>query len=109
MTNQRRQPRNIPLGDIPRPGVTRSRPAATPRRSATPNDLLSISWRLEPRDYVIAHLLDQHRFLTTDQIAAVLFTSVRTCRNRLNVLRKIDFIDWFMPRHPQLGPLPVHW
>jgi hypothetical protein len=58
---------------------------------------------------VIAHLLSEHRFLTTDQIAAVVFTSPRTCRNRLDVLRQLDFIDWFMPVHPQRGRLPVHW
>src|SRR5207247_2448540 len=46
---------------------------------------------------------------TTDQIASVLFTSPRTCRNRLNVLRRIGFIDWFMPVHPRHGRLPVHW
>ncbi len=109
MPQHPRQPRNIPLGDIPRPGEARSRPAATPRRSSTPDDLLAISWRLEPRDYVLAHLLDQHRFLTTDQIAAVLFSSPRTCRNRLNVLRQMGFVDWFMPVHPVTGRLPVHW
>ncbi|SRR6266540_1550912 len=109
MTTNQRQPRNIPLGDIPRPGVTRSRPASTPRRSFTPDDFLAISWRLEPRDYVLAHLLAQHRFLTTDQITAILYTSPRTCRNRLNVLRQIGFIDWFMPVHPVAGRLPVHW
>lgn len=109
MPQHPRQPRNIPLGDIPRPVVPRSRSAATPRRSTTPHNLLAISWRLEPRDYVLAHLLDQHRFLTTDQIAATLYSSPRTCRNRLNVLRQIGFIDWFMPVHPSAGRLPVHW
>ncbi|MEU7874285.1 replication-relaxation family protein [Dactylosporangium sp. NPDC049140] len=94
--------------------MTRARPAATPRRSTTrqstlSDDLLAVSWRLEPRDYVLAHLLDQHRFLTTDQIAAVLYRSPRTCRNRLNVLRQIGFVDWFMPVHPSTGRLPVHW
>ena len=74
-----------------------------------PDNLLAVSWRLEPRDYVLAHLLDQHRFLTTDQITAILYTSPRTCRNRLDVLRSIGFIDWFMPVHPRLGRLPVHW
>lgn len=116
MANRQRQPRNIPAGDIPPPGVIAPRTPRTPsasrdiaRRSRTPDDLLAISWRLEPRDYVIAHLLSEHRFLTTDQIAAVLFNSVRTCRNRLNVLRKLGFIDWFMPVHPRRGRLPVHW
>ncbi len=58
---------------------------------------------------MIAHLLHEHRYLSTEQIAAVLFTSPRTCRNRLNVLRKIGFIDWFMPVRPGRGRLPVHW
>jgi len=109
MINQTRQPRNIPLGDTPRPGESRLRPAFTLRRSAVPDDLLAVSWRFEPRDYVLAHLLDQHRFLTTEQITAILYSSPRTCRNRLNVLRGIGFIDWFMPVHPRLGRLPVHW
>jgi hypothetical protein len=69
----------------------------------------AISWRLEPRDYVIAHLLAEHRFLTTEQITAVLFTSPRPCRNRLDALRRLSFIDWFMPVHPRHGRLPVHW
>lgn len=116
MTNAQRQPRNIPVGDIPRPGVSAPRTPRTwstsrdiPHRSRPPDDLLSISWRLQPRDYVIAHLLSEHRFLTTDQIAAVLFHSPRTCRNRLDVLRTLGFVDWFMPVHPVAGRLPVHW
>jgi hypothetical protein len=116
MTSDQRQPRNIPAGDIPRPGVTAPRTPRTSstsshtrRRSRTADDLLAISWRLEPRDYVIAHLLSEHRFLTTTQIAAVLFTSLRTCRNRLNTLRAIGFIDWFMPVRPGHGRQPVHW
>src|SRR6266508_4272736 len=116
MINDQRQPRNIPPGDIPRPGVIAPRTLRTssgsrdiPRRSRPPDDLLAISWHLEPRDYVIAHLLAEHRFLTTDQIAAILFTSPRTCRNRLNVLRQLAFIDWFMPVHPAHGRRPVHW
>src|SRR6266545_8153127 len=72
MINDQRQPRNIPPGDIPRPGVIAPRTLRTssgsrdiPRRSRPPDDLLAISWHLEPRDYVIAHLLAEHRFLTT--------------------------------------------
>ncbi len=112
MTNDQRQPGNTPAGDILRSGVGRTRPSATPRRSPTArtaSDLHEISWRLQPRDYVLAHLLAEHRFLTTEQIAAVLYTSVRTCRNRLNVLRRLGFVTWFMPVHPTRGRLPVHW
>jgi len=116
MTNDQHQPPNIPAGDIPQPGASRPRTRRTPatsrdipRRSRTADDLLAISWRLEPRDYVIAHLLAEHRYLTTDQIAAVLFTSPRTCRNRLNTLRNMGFIDWFMPVRAGRGRQPVHW
>lgn len=107
--------RNIPPGDTSRLGVLRTpqtRPAGTPRRSTTPrpsDSLREISWRLEPRDFVLAHLLHEHRYLTTAQITAILFTAERTCRNRLNVLRKLGFIDWFKPVRPGVGRLPVHW
>jgi hypothetical protein len=115
MTNRRKPTRDIPTGDISRPGVLRTphtRPVDIPRRSAPsrpPDSLREISGRLEPRDYVLAHLLHQHRYLTTAQISSVLFTAERTCRNRLNTLRKIGFIDWFMPVRPGVGRLPVHW
>jgi hypothetical protein len=63
---------------------------------------------LESRDYVLAHLLDEHRTLTVEQITTVLFASARTCRNRLDKLRKLGFVDWFTPvRHGVR--LPAHW
>ena len=108
MTSDPRQPRDIPAGDISRPGVRRSRPLAIPRRDRPLDSLRQISWRLESRDYVLAHLLTEHRVLTTAQISSVLFTSPRTCRNRLDVLRKLNFIDWFIPvRHGRR--LATHW
>src|SRR3954464_224923 len=115
MTDDQQQPRNIPTGDTRRSGDTGHPPLHSAsgsrrlvHRPRTVDDLLSISWRLEPRDYVIAHLLAEHRFLTTDQITAVLFHSPRTCRNRLNVLRRLGFIDWFQPIRPGARP-SVHW
>jgi hypothetical protein len=60
-----------------------------------------VSWRLLPRDYTLALLLDDHRVLTTGQITAVLFGSARTCRNRLTVLRRLGFLDRFtLPHRP---------
>jgi hypothetical protein len=112
MTDPSHATRNTPPGDTSRPGVLRTphtRPVGIPRRARTPDSLREVSWRLEPRDYVLAHLLHEHRYLTTAQIGAILFTSPRTCRNRLNVLRKIGFVDWFMPARPGAGRLPVHW
>ncbi|MEV0610961.1 replication-relaxation family protein [Polymorphospora rubra] len=67
-----------------------------------------ITARLQPRDYVLAHLLDDHRVLTAPQIHTTLFTSPRTCRNRLDALRHLGFIDKFLPtRHGDR--LPAHW
>jgi Replication-relaxation len=57
--------------------------------------LLRLAARLQPRDYALALLLDDHRVLTTNQITAALFTSPRTCTNRLNTLRRLGFIDRF--------------
>jgi hypothetical protein len=109
MSGAANEPRNIPLGDTSLSGVRsrRSTPFRIPSSSPT-YSLASVSSRLEPRDYVLAHLLHDHRTLTTEQIAAVLFTSPRTCRNRLNVLRRLGFIDWFQPMRPGTRP-PVHW
>lgn len=67
-----------------------------------------MSWRLEARDLVIADLLHEHRTLTTTQISAMLFGSVRTCRNRLGVLRRLGFVDWFIPVR-RGRRLPTHW
>jgi hypothetical protein len=112
MTNPSSATRNTPAGDTSRPGVLRTprpRPVAIPRRVRPHDSLREISRRLEPRDYVLAHLLHEHRYLTTAQVTAILFTSARTCRNRLDTLRKIGFVDWFMPVKPGRGRLPVHW
>ena len=111
MTNPASQPRDIPTGDISRPGVARTprtRPPVLPRRERLHDSLREISWRLETRDHVLAQLLHEHRTLTTSQITAILFASPRTCRNRLGVLRTFDFVDWFIPvRHGVR--LPAHW
>jgi Replication-relaxation len=108
MSGAAEQPRDIPRGDISRPG---GHPPVVPlpRLSASPTDFLAaISSRLEPRDYVLAQLLHDHRTLSTEQIAAMLFTSIRTCHNRLSVLHRLGFIDSFRPVRPGVRP-PVRW
>src|SRR5688500_17593454 len=100
------------MGTTPRPGkahkTTRSMrtPATTGGRLG--DSLRAIAWRLEPRVLVIASLLCEHRTLTTAQISAMLFTSVRTCRNRLGVLRRLGLVDWFVPVR-RGRQLPTHW
>lgn len=108
MTRPPNRPRNIPVGDIPRPGVHVPGRTGTGRQPSPSDSLRSISFRLEPRDYALAHLLHDHRTLTTAHITATLFTSTRTCRNRLAALRALGFIDSFIPVRPG-GRLPLHW
>ncbi|WP_203919725.1 replication-relaxation family protein [Rugosimonospora africana] len=96
------------MGDIPRPGVHVPGRSDTGRQPSPSDSLRSISFRLEPRDYALAHLLHDHRTLTTAHITATLFTSTRTCRNRLAALRALGFIDSFIPVRPG-GRLPLHW
>ena len=112
MTTNQRQTLNIPVGDISRPGERRV-PATNTTISTTHQppsglSLLAYADRLGPRDYTLALLLDEHRVLTGPQITAILFNSPYTCRNRLHALRRIGFLDRFIPYRP--GHLaPVHW
>jgi hypothetical protein len=125
MTTHHCATRLIPTGDTPRPGDTRSPTGSsaapgtstpsTPTFAATRSStspaspfLLAYTDRLQPRDYTLALLLDEHRVLTTSQTTAILFSSPRTCRNRLDALRRIGFIDRFTPHRP--GTIaPAHW
>jgi hypothetical protein len=129
-TITRRLPRQSPEGDPPRPGSTPHPPPdppgpARPGGSGLPRrpgpggrlDLLDASGRLQPRDQVLAQLLDEHHTLTSTQITAILFPT-RTCAtNRLYTLRRIGWVDRFIPiratgrldTHWVLGPLGAHW
>jgi hypothetical protein len=130
-TNQ--LPRQSPEGDTFHPGVRRNRrvdPAARSRAtgstlarrpprpgSASHPDLLEASGRLQPRDQVLAQLLDEHQTLTTTQITTVLFASRTSATNRLYTLRRVGWVDRFIPirangrldTHWVLGPLGAHW
>lgn len=113
MTTHQRPTLNIPVGDISRPGERRVPGTKTTISHSTHQlsgglSLLAYADRLAPRDYTLALLLDEHRVLTTAQITAILFGSPYTCRNRLHVLRRIGFLDRFVPRRPGII-CPIHW
>ena len=87
------------------------------RTGRRPDALLDATVRLQPRDSVLTLLLEEHRTLTTTQIAAVLYDSYATARARLYRLRRADWLDRFaviratgrLDTHWVLGPLGASW
>ncbi|SCL25753.1 Replication-relaxation [Micromonospora rhizosphaerae] len=80
----------------------------TDSRRTYPRTLIDISHRLRPRDYTIASLLDEHTTLTTEHLTSILFFNPTTCRHRLQLLRRLGFIDRFIRNRPG-APNPVCW
>ena len=70
--------------------------------------LLAVAGRLTERDRLICRLLDEHRVLTTAQIADVGFTGERRARMRLAELHALDLLDRFRPQ-VWGNPSPFHW
>ena len=100
----------FPIGD--HRGVARTaspaRGGTTPRGRPGEPELLRVMTWLRPRDYVLAHLLDQHATLTTPQITAVLFTSESRARARLYRLRGLGWVGCFTSVRFR-SRLPMHW
>jgi hypothetical protein len=70
--------------------------------------LLGVVGRLTERDRDLCRLLDDHRVLTTAQIAEVGFSGERRARMRLSELYAIDILDRFRPE-AWGNPSPFHW
>ena len=70
--------------------------------------LLAIVGRLTERDRLVCRLLDDHRVLTTAQVADVGFTGDRRARMRLAELYALDILDRFRPQ-TWGSPSPFHW
>jgi hypothetical protein len=64
--------------------------------------------RLTERDRHLCRLLDDHRVLTTPQVADVGFTGERRARMRLSELYALDIVDRFRPQ-TWGKPAPYHW
>jgi hypothetical protein len=100
----------------PTPSTSR---ATTARRRAhhLGDALLDATLRLQQRDLAMTMLLDEHRTLTTAQIAAVLYSSPATAERRLYTLRQAGWLDRFaavrasgrLDTHWVLGPLGANW
>lgn len=113
-------PALAPAPAVPGPAPTGETPSRAPRvrrRLHQGDALLAATLRLQPRDRALTMLLDEHRTLTTTQIAAILYPSYATSRRRLYTLRTADWLDRFtviLPNrrsdtHWVLGPLGAHW
>jgi hypothetical protein len=70
--------------------------------------LLGVLGRLTERDRRLCRLLDEHRVLTSAQVADVCFTGERRARMRLAELYGLDVLDRFRPRRGG-SPVPFHW
>lgn len=57
--------------------------------------LTGVLRRLTPRDFEMIELLGRHSMFTIDQLSALLFTSDRSARRRLEVLRELDVVARF--------------
>jgi hypothetical protein len=70
--------------------------------------LLAVLSRLTDRDRLLCRLLDDHRVLTSAQVADVAFTGERRARMRLSELYAMDVLDRFRTRTGG-NPGPFHW
>jgi Replication-relaxation len=70
--------------------------------------LLAVLGRLTDRDRLLCRLLDDHRVLTSAQVADVAFTGERRARMRLSELYAMDVLDRFRTRTGG-NPGPFHW
>lgn len=88
----------------------RNGPSDTSRRGWRDLDsrLLPVLGRLTERDRRLCRLLDDHRVLTSSQVADICFTGERRARMRLAELYALDVLDRFRPRHGG-SPVPFHW
>ncbi|MEU1900603.1 replication-relaxation family protein [Nocardiopsis dassonvillei] len=89
---------------------THTRPdhRAPVRARTSAQTLHTLIRRLTPRDREIMRLVWEHRTLTTDQIARLLFSSYSTAKQRLATLYRLRAMDRFRPWIAQ-GSAPWHY
>lgn len=96
--------RRIRCGGKPMPNPPSG--AQTNRHRATNAQVLTELGRLTSRDRHLLQLLDEHRVLTTEHIAAIGFGSIARARSRLHLLHTRGVLDRF--RH-YIRPGSVSW
>ncbi|GAA2110085.1 replication-relaxation family protein [Streptomyces synnematoformans] len=91
------------------PGSRYTARAATTRRRTTPHtDIAALSRILTARDLWLTRMLNEHRVLTTHQIASLAYTSLRSAQRRLRTLHHHAVLDSFRPL-TQTGSAPEHY
>ena len=70
--------------------------------------LLAVLGRITERDRQLCRLLEDHRVLTTAQVADVGFTGERRARTRLSELYTLEVLERFRPR-TEANLAPFHW
>jgi hypothetical protein len=84
--------------------------ASTSARSAVRSrSPLAAHPHLTRRDRALLVLLEDHQVMTSDQLARVFFTHLRTCQLRMDVLRGLDLLDRFRFARPYGGTEPWKW
>lgn len=91
-----------------RPHPTRPDHRSPTRHRASPDVLHTLIRRLTPRDREIMRLVWEHRTLTTNQLARLVFSSYSTAKERLNVLYRLRALDRFRPYTGE-GSAPWHY
>ncbi|AZM48791.1 hypothetical protein DMB38_26125 [Streptomyces sp. WAC 06738] len=85
-----------------------ARAATTRRRPSRHTDIAALSRVLTARDLWLARMLNEHRVLTTHQIASLAYTSLRAAQRRLRTLHHHGVLDSFRPL-TQTGSAPEHY
>jgi len=70
--------------------------------------LAHLAARLTARDVWLCQLLDEHRVLTTSQLADLAFPNLDTAQHRLAILHRLELVERFRPRRDR-GSAPYHY
>jgi hypothetical protein len=84
-------------------------PTTTTRTRRTTIDLAAALADTLPRDMLLLRLLEAHQVLSTPQIHALLFPSLRVCQKRLARLRALGLVDSFRRRDAAGRRQPARW
>ena len=98
----------VVVSHVGRAREVRGREGRTRDGSARDDRLYELAARITERDRAICRLLHEHRVLTTSQLTAVAFSSLRKAQERLSLLYGLEVVDRFR-RRSWSGTGPFHF